>query len=95
MLDVAFFFISKTLLIQAIHQIIFNKLEHSGICRAALTWFDSYLSNRKQHVFINGYNSNLLRVACCVPQGSVLGPLLVLICINYLPNLSNKLSFYR
>ena len=45
-------------------------------------WFASYVSNRKQFVFLNGYKSNLAAVNCGVPQGSILGPALFLICIN-------------
>ena len=45
-------------------------------------WFASYLSNRKQFVLINGYKSTLTDVKCGVPQGSTLGPLLLLIYIN-------------
>ena len=41
-----------------------------------------YLSNRKQFVSISSYKSNLADVKCRVPQGSILGPLLFLICIN-------------
>ena len=47
-------------------------------------WFKSDLSNRKQYVSINNYDSNLADVKFDVPQGSVLGPLLFLVYINYL-----------
>ena len=76
------------------HEILLKKLEHYGIRGIALAWFCSYLSNRKQYVSVNGHNSTNLKVACGVPQGSVLGPLLCLIYINDIPNTSSKLAFY-
>ena len=39
----------------------------------------SYLSNRKQFVAINGYDSKTIGVDIDVPQGSVLGPILIYI----------------
>ena len=38
-----------------------------------------FLSNRKQYVSINGFESNKIDTECGVPQGSTLGPLLFLI----------------
>ena len=76
------------------HGILLSKLNHYGIRGKANDWFKSYLTNRKQFVSINGFNSNELLIKIDVPQGSVLGPLLVLVYINDL-HLAIKYSTTR
>ena len=73
------------------HNILFKKLEYFGIRGIALKWLQSYLYKRTQYVCYNGVNSQMKYITCGVPQGSILGPLLFLLYINDIVNVSEIL----
>jgi ribonuclease P/MRP protein subunit RPP40 len=61
---------------------LLKKMQAIGIGGNALSWFDSYLSNRFQKVNFWGSYSKCLKVNNGVPQGTTLGPLLFLLYWN-------------
>ncbi|XP_065654575.1 uncharacterized protein LOC136081205 [Hydra vulgaris] len=71
------------------HRTLIKKVKHYGLNNKILKWFKSYLTNRKQLVYSNdGQQSEPLSITCDVPQGSILGPPLLLIYVNDLNNAS-------
>ena len=71
------------------HKGLLFKFPQNGISGNPLDLLSSFLSDRKQRVFLNGQTSEWRNVTAGIPQGSILGPLLLLIYIN---NLSGDLS---
>ena len=55
------------------HKILLQKLDHYGIRGSALSWFESYLDNRKTVCYVNGESSDLKIISCGVPQGLCVG----------------------
>lgn len=80
---------------KVLYNILLAKLYGCGVRGPAYLWFTSYLSNRTQLVQLKNFNSDkneiqsvrsqVQKITCSIPQGSVLGCILFLIYINDLP----------
>ena len=64
------------------HTNLLNRMSSKfGIKGQVRNWFQSYLNKRTQFVLINGTKSSVRNIKQGVPQGSVLGPLVFIVCI--------------
>ena len=77
------------------HQSILYKLCSMSIRGSVLSILTQFLSNRSQLVMVDGCRSKPANIVSRVPQGSVLGPLLLLLYTSeLLPILQDKLIGY-
>ena len=61
------------------HRRLLHKLDYYGIRGSTHKWINSWLSGRTQQVFLDGQASDPVPVLSGVPQGSVVGPILLFI----------------
>jgi hypothetical protein len=72
------------------HELLLRKLYFMGIRASSLTWLTSYLNNRNQRTKLNAKLSDTKPISAGVPQGSILGPLLFILFINDVFQLSRE-----
>ena len=70
------------------HRILLRKLYSYGIRGTMFKWIESYLTGRSQYVIFDGKVSETRSIKCGVPQGSILGPLLFILSVNDICNVS-------
>lgn len=63
-----------------------HKLLSLGFSDSAIVWFKTYQSKRTRTICVNGFLSEPQSIQLGVPQGSILGPLLFIMCTNDLPS---------
>ena len=73
------------------HRRLLQKLYAYGIHGKVHTWVKEFLTDRKQKVIVNASQSTWKNVTSGIPQGSVLGLVLFLVCINDFPDIINVL----
>ena len=73
------------------HKILLDKLKHYGIRGKSNDLLKNYLNERVQYVELNETRSNFCKIRCGVPQGSILGPLLFIIYVNDIINITQLL----
>ena len=76
------------------HATLLSKLEAYNLDKNALLWFKSYLTDHTQLVLFMRQSSSIKTVTACVPQGSLLEPLLFVVLSMIYPNMSILRSTY-
>ena len=71
------------------HDILLKKIHLYGVRGLPLSWIRSYLKDRQSFIKLGTATSENKTINIGIPQGSIIGPLLFLIFINDLPNVSN------
>ena len=74
------------------HSLHIQKLHKYGVATSSLKCFVSYFFDSSQNCSINGHLAGVALVSWGVPEGSNVGPLLLLVYINDLPNYLSSAS---
>ncbi|CAB4012599.1 Hypothetical predicted protein [Paramuricea clavata] len=69
------------------HQILLQKLKYYSVTGWLLEWFTDYLNGRTRRAVVDCPVLQWSTVTSRVPQGNILGPLLIVICINDFPEI--------
>ena len=74
------------------HSLLLGKLNAYGLSDQSCSLVSNYLSNMKQRVKLGPHYSEWADIVRGVPQGSILGPLLSYVFINYIFHFLDKSS---
>ena len=64
------------------HDILCEKLKQAWLNPYIINWIIDFLTNRRQRVVVDGFETDFLDINRGVPQGTVIGPFLFLLMVN-------------